>query len=52
MKHETEINYLKNQVKELKRDMAQLLVVLMEIGVLKMKVDENGTLVYDTDKDE
>ena len=46
----TEIQYLKNEVKQLKADMANLLMVLIDMKVLKITKDENGNLVYDTGK--
>jgi hypothetical protein len=46
----TEIQYLKNEVKQLKTDMANLLMVLIDMKVLKITKDENGNLVYDTGK--
>jgi hypothetical protein len=47
----TEIQYLKNEVKQLKSDMASLIMALIELKVFKIKVDENGNAVYDTGKD-
>ena len=46
----TEIKYLKNEIKQLKTDMANLLMVLIDMKVLKITKDENGNLVYDTGK--
>ncbi len=46
----TEIQYLKNEIKQLKADMANLLMVLIDMKVLKITKDENGNLVYDTGK--
>jgi hypothetical protein len=48
----TEIQYLKNEIKQLKQDMTNLLMVLIDLKILKVKVDENGQAVYDTGKDE
>ena len=48
----TEIAYLKNEVKQLKADMANLIMALIELKVFKIKVDENGNAVYDTGKDD
>jgi hypothetical protein len=48
----TEIAYLKNEIKQLKADMANLIMALIELKVFKIKVDENGNAVYDTGKDE
>jgi hypothetical protein len=47
----TEIQYLKNEIKQLKSDMASLIMALIELKVFKIKVDENGNAVYDTGKD-
>lgn len=47
----TEIQYLKNEVKKLKQDMTNLLMVLIDLKILKVKLDENGNAVYDTGKD-
>lgn len=46
----TEIQYLKNEVKKLKQDMTNLLMVLIDLKILKVKLDENGNAVYDTGK--
>jgi len=48
----TEIQYLKNEIKQLKSDMTNLLMVLIDLKILKVKLDENGNAVYDTGKDE
>jgi hypothetical protein len=48
----TEIQYLKNEIKQLKQDMTNLLMVLIDLKILKVKLDENGKAVYDTGKDE
>lgn len=48
----TEVQYLKNEIKQLKADMANLIMALIELKVFKIKVDENGNAVYDTGKDE
>lgn len=48
----TEIQYLKNEVKQLKADMTNLLLVLIDLKILKVKLDENGNAVYDTGKKE
>lgn len=47
----TEIQYLKNEIKQLKQDMTNLLMVLIDLKILKVKLDENGNAVYDTGKD-
>ncbi len=46
----TEIQYLKNEIKKLKEDMTNLLIALIDMKVLKITKDENGNLVYDTGK--
>lgn len=46
----TEIQYLKNEIKQLKSDMTNLLMVLIDLKILKVKLDENGQAVYDTGK--
>ena len=46
----TEIQYLKNEIKQLKQDMTNLLMVLIDLKILKVKLDENGNAVYDTGK--
>lgn len=46
----TEVQYLKKEIKQLKADMANLLMVLIDMKVLKITKDENGNLVYDTGK--
>ena len=46
----TEIQYLRKEIKQLKADMANLLMVLIDMKVLKITKDENGNLVYDTGK--
>mgnify|MGYP006284800773 FL=1 len=46
----TEIQYLKNEIKQLKADMANLIMALIELKVFKITVDENGNAVYDTGK--
>jgi hypothetical protein len=48
----TEVAYLKKEIKQLKADMANLIMALIELKVFKIKVDENGNAVYDTGKDE
>ena len=47
----TEIQYLKNEIKQLKADMANLIMALIELKVFKIKIDENGNAIYDTGKD-
>jgi hypothetical protein len=48
----TEIQYLRKEIKQLKQDMTNLLMVLIDLKILKVKLDENGNAVYDTGKDE
>jgi hypothetical protein len=48
----TEIAYLKNEIRQLKYDMSNLIMALIELKVFKIKIDENGQAIYDTGKDE
>jgi len=49
----TEIQFLKNEVKELRENIRNLIFALIELRVLKVKIDEKtGKAVYDTGKDE
>jgi hypothetical protein len=48
----TEIQYLKKRVSELEYHMKNLVMVLIELKVFKIKIDENGQAIYDTGKDE
>ena len=48
----TEIQYLKNEIKQLKADMANLVMALIELKVFKIKIDNDGQAIYDTGKDE
>ena len=48
----TEIQYLKNEIKQLKADMANLVMALIELKVFKIKIDNDGNAIYDTGKDE
>jgi hypothetical protein len=48
----TEMQYLRKEIKQLKQDMTNLLMVLIDLKILKVKLDENGNAVYDTGKDE
>jgi hypothetical protein len=50
MKDKTEIQYLKNEIKQLKKDMTNLIMALIELKVFKITTDENGNPVYDTGK--
>ena len=45
-----EYQHLQNEIKQLKADMANLLMVLIDMKVLKITKDEKGNLVYDTGK--
>ncbi len=47
----TEIQYLKKQIKQLHDDMAALIAILIQLKVLKITVDEDGNAIYDTGKD-
>jgi hypothetical protein len=47
----TEMQYVKNRIKQLESDMANLVMALIELKVFKVKIDENGNAVYDTGKD-
>ena len=48
----TEIQYLKNEIKQVREDIRNLILVLIELKILKVTVDENGKAVYDTGNDE
>jgi hypothetical protein len=39
------------EIEKLKRDLAGLLEILMQLKVIKIKIDENGNAIYDTGKD-
>lgn len=47
-KQQTEIQYLKNEVNQLRNDMRNLILVLIDLKILKVTTDENGKAVYDT----
>lgn len=47
----TEIQYLKKRVNQLEDEMRNLLMVLIDLKMLKIRIDENGKPVYDTGKD-
>ena len=47
-----EYKHLQNQITQLSKDMASLIMALIELKVFKIKIDENGNAVYDTGKDE
>ena len=48
----TEIAYLKKRMNQLENEMRNLLMVLLDLKLLKIRIDENGNAVYDTGKDE
>ena len=50
-KQQTEIQYLKNEINQLRNDMRNLILVLIDLKILKVTTDENGNAVYDTGKD-
>jgi hypothetical protein len=41
----------KNEIKQLKSDMANLIMALIELKIFKIKIDEDGNAIYDTGKD-
>jgi len=47
----TEMQYVKNEIKQVREDIRNLILVLIELKILKVTVDENGKAVYDTGKD-
>jgi hypothetical protein len=50
-KQQTEIQYLKNEINQLRNDMRNLILVLIDLKILKVTTDENGKAVYDTGSD-
>lgn len=46
----TEMQHLRKEIKQLKADMANLVMALIELKVFKIKIDEDGNAVYDTGK--
>ena len=42
------MQYVKNRIKQLEADMANLVMALIELKVFKIKIDENGNAIYDT----
>ena len=48
----TEIQFLKKQIKQLHDDMAALIAILIQLKVLKIKIDENGNAIYDAGNDD
>ena len=51
-KQQTEINYLKNQIKEVRQDVANLIIALIELKVLPIYKNPDGTVVYGTKEDD
>ena len=49
MKHETEINHLKNLIKKLALDIADFGSLLIQAGIVEVK-EEDGNLVYKVNK--
>ena len=49
MKYETEIRYLKNRVKELESNIREVLVLLMQAGIVRID-KENDLPVYKINK--
>jgi hypothetical protein len=47
-----EYQHMQNEIKQLKADIANLVMALIELKVFKIKIDENGQAIYDTGKDE
>jgi hypothetical protein len=47
-----EYQHLQNQISQLSKDMASLIMALIELKVFKIKIDEDGNAVYDTGKDD
>jgi uncharacterized protein Smg (DUF494 family) len=47
-KQQTEIQYLKNEINQLRNDMRNLILVLIDLKILKVTTDEDGKAVYDT----
>ena len=50
MANNTQIKYLQKQVNQLREDMGNLVMALIELKVFKVKIDEEGNAVYDTGK--
>lgn len=50
MKHETEINYVKNKVKKLEADFAGFASLLIQSGIVEVEQDEGGELRYKVNK--
>lgn len=49
MKHETEINYLKNKIKKLEMDFAGFASLLIQAGLVEV-VEEDGQQVFKVNK--
>jgi len=47
-----EFRILVKEIERLKSDIRNLLTVLLDLKVIKVKIDENGNASYDTGKDE
>jgi hypothetical protein len=47
-----EYQHMQNEIKQLKADMANLVMALIELKVFKIKIDNDGQAIYDTGKDE
>jgi len=52
MANNTQIKYLQKQVNQLREDMGNLVMALIELKVFKIKIDKDGNAIYDTGKDE
>ena len=46
-----EYQHMQNEIRQLKHDMSNLIMALIELKVFKIKIDEDGNAVYDTGKD-
>lgn len=49
MKHETELRHLKNRIKELEGNIREVLVLLMQAGIVRIET-ENDMPVYKINK--
>jgi len=47
-----EYQHMQNEIKQLKADMANLVMALIELKVFKIKIDNDGNAIYDTGKNE
>ena len=43
---------LVREIEKLKRDLTGLLEILMQLKVIKIKIDKDGNAIYDTGKDD